>query len=135
MIPLLDSILLIDDDHATNFFHEYVIKQLHCAKFVVAKQSGAEALDYLRNDKLQWPDLILLDINMPRMNGWEFLDAYRRIHHDRKYRTTMVMLTVSENPDDRSRAQGYKEVNEFVIKPLTDDKLRALLRKYFEQKI
>ena len=135
MIPLLNSILLVDDDRANNFFHDYVIKHLHCAKFVVAKQYASDALDYLKGDKHDWPELILLDINMPRMNGWEFLDAYRTIDKERKSKTVIVMLTTSESPEDRAKAHTIKEINEYLIKPLDEEKLRALLRKYFEEKL
>jgi CheY-like chemotaxis protein len=72
---------------------------------------------------------------MPRMNGWEFLDAYRSIHNEQKYKTIIVMLTTSENPDDRAKAHTIYEINEFLIKPLDEEKLRALLRKYFEEKL
>jgi CheY-like chemotaxis protein len=134
-MPLLNNIMLIDDDRATNYFHEYVIRQLKCADHVTEKLYASEALNYLQDDKHIWPELILLDINMPRMNGWEFLDAYRKLEKDQKEKTIIVMLTTSENPDDKAKAHTIKEINEFVIKPLTEEKLRALMRKYFEEKV
>ena len=77
--------MLIDDDDDDNFFHQMVLNEVDVANKVQVAESAFEALDYLREGK-QIPELIFLDINMPKMNGWEFLNEYKKldIHHKAK---------------------------------------------------
>ena len=80
MKPKLNCVLLIDDDEATNFFTSFIIEETDCAQHIKIVEGGQAALDYLQTSTEQGcdsfsypcPDLILLDINMPGMNGWEF---------------------------------------------------------------
>lgn len=130
----LSCILLIDDNPDDIFFHERVIRKAAAADKVVARESGPEALDYLRSpDHPEYtrPDLIFLDINMPGMNGWEFLEEYEKLAHDQKVRAIVIMLTTSENPDDQRRALKQYATSEFHIKPLTNDMLVRIIHKYF----
>src|SRR5438445_13790262 len=103
----LKCIMLVDDNPDDNFFHERVIKKDNAAEFVVAKQTGMDALEYLKSKKSNedpHPDLIFLDINMPGMNGWEFLEEYNKLDEIFKSRAIIIMLTTSENPDDKMKA-------------------------------
>src|SRR5258708_36657106 len=102
----LNCILLIDDDEPTNFLNKMTIDQSGCAEWVQVVQSGQEALDYLqgtgrfknRKEDYPRPDLIFLDINMPAMDGWEFLDKYKELPKDQKAEIVLIMLTTSLNP-------------------------------------
>ena len=130
----LKCIMLIDDDRTTNFFHAQVIKRANCAETVVVKQYAEDALAYLvslKDDSMR-PDLILLDVNMPRMNGWEFLEQYKLLPEEQKAKIVIVMLTTSLNPADRDKAQTINEISEFAIKPLDPEMLHALLIKHFD---
>ncbi|MGJ4751260.1 response regulator [Leptospira kmetyi] len=132
--PRLNCILLIDDNKDDNFFHERVIRKGNYAETVIAKQSAQEALDYLKNKSFNsspHPDLIFLDINMPGMNGWEFLEEYKQL--DRELQATMivVMLTTSENPDDKSKFGGFGSPSDFKTKPLTNAMLDEILQRHF----
>ena len=133
----LKCILVIDDDEPTNFFTRMILEEMDCAEHIHTMQSGQEALEYLGksesngNDENLYPspDLIFLDINMPAMNGWEFLEEYRKIAV--KHRIIMVMLTTSLFPEDRSRAETMPEISGFENKPITEEKVKAVVAKYF----
>ncbi len=133
MTKKLNCILLIDDDEATNYIHQKVIEEVSCAEKVVAAQSGQEALDFL-NEREDWAsspvDLIFLDINMPAMNGWEFLEHYNKLDASKKAKTILVMLSTSLNPDDRENALEMDSVNGFENKPLTEEKIISIFEAY-----
>lgn len=130
----LNCILLIDDHEPTNFLHKLVINEADCTEKVVVMEKGQEALDYLlskQNGKYPQPDLIFLDINMPAMDGWEFLEHYKGLNIAQQGDVIVVMLTTSFRPDDIERAKGIKEVSCFKNKPLTVEIIQEILDKYF----
>ncbi len=134
----LNCILLIDDDEPTNFLNELVIKQVDCAEKTVAVQSGQAALDFLKeriNGGYPQPALIFLDINMPVMNGWEFLEEYKKLDSDQKAKMVMVMLTTSLNPDDKDKADTIDAIDDFVSKPLTAEIVNEILNKHFADRL
>ena len=139
MTKKLNCVLLIDDDEATNYFNSFILEQTGCAEHVEAIQSGQMALEYLTNSvtppendaAFPSPDLIFLDINMPGMNGWEFLEKYRSLSEEHKGKIVIVMLTTSLFTDDVLKAQQIPEVSGFESKPLTEKKIERLLEKYF----
>lgn len=130
----LNCVLLIDDDEPTNFLNKIVINQSGLAEKVVVTQGGKEALDYLNsteNDEHPHPDLILLDINMPAMNGWEFLEEYKKLGPAQQGKIVVIMLTTSLNPDDWDMAQKIDEIKDFMNKPLSAESLEKVLSKHF----
>lgn len=130
----LKRVLLIDDYEADNFMHEMLFEEMGCADEIVVKLNGREALDYLttpQQGQLPRPDLICLDINMPVMNGWEFLAAYEALDEDMRGGVVLMMLTTSLNPDDKSLADSNEAISDFVSKPLTRETLGELLSKHF----
>jgi CheY-like chemotaxis protein len=129
----LNCILLIDDDEPTNFLNKLTLEQSGCARHIRIASSGQAALDYLRggSDQFQRPDLIFLDINMPAMDGWEFLAKYRELPEEKKADTILIMLTTSLNPDDEKRTLAIQEVSGFEHKPLNQAQLGKILNKYF----
>ena len=129
----LTCIMLVDDNKYDNFFHEREIKKISLENIVFAKNSGTDALDYLKSDKDPHVDLIFLDINMPGMNGWEFLQEYDKLDHVLKSRTIIVMLTTSDNPDDLSRSKKWGAITDYVTKPLTHERMKIIIDKYFNK--
>jgi CheY-like chemotaxis protein len=139
MTTTLNCVLLIEDDEPTNFLNRMMLQQASCTRHIRIARSGKEALNYLGNcggeaEDCPRPDLIFLDINMPAMDGWEFLEQYRSLPTERKADIVLVMLTTSLNPDDEIRTRAIPEVTGFENKPLTQPKIDRLLRKYFEQR-
>jgi CheY-like chemotaxis protein len=142
MNPQLNCILLIDDDEPTNFLNKMTLEQTGCTRHISVAQSGQEALDYLRGcgpdnghgqgeEMAPRPDLIFLDINMPAMDGWEFLERYKTLPSEKKADIVLIMLTTSLNPDDEVKTRTIPEVAGFENKPLSQHRLRVLLEKYF----
>jgi len=135
----LKAILLVDDDESTNYFHKLMIKKADISENVYVAYNGKEALDFLKksaadkkSDNTQpEPDLILLDINMPKVNGWDFLEEYKKLKEELKDQIIIVMLTTSFNPDDEKKAKTIKEVSAYNYKPLTDEMLGEILKNHF----
>lgn len=133
----LKSILLIDDNEATNFFHQIIIDELDCTEQCIIKENGKEALNFLtqkENGEYPRPELILLDINMPILNGWEFIDAYNKLDIDQKGKIVVVMLTTSLNIDDKKKAEGTRDISSFMHKPLDAEGFLSLLKTHFPEK-
>lgn len=131
----LNSVLLIDDDAATNFINSFVLKQSGCAEQIVIKESAMAALDYLKSAASAncLPDLIFLDINMPCMNGWEFLEQYSQLDNTLTSHIVVVMLTTSLNPDDEAKAAALPRVAAFRSKPLSKEKINEIIQLFFPQ--
>jgi CheY-like chemotaxis protein len=130
----LNCILLIDDDEPTNFLNKMTLEQSGCTRHIRIAQSGQAALEYLRgvpDNDCPRPDLIFLDINMPAMDGWEFLAQYQTLPAEKKADTVLIMLTTSLNPDDEKRTLQIPEVSGFENKPLNQSQMERLLKKYF----
>jgi CheY-like chemotaxis protein len=132
----LKCVLLVDDDAATNFLNKKIIESSGLIDEVHVAESGVRALEFLSaageehatfNCK---PDMILLDINMPAMDGWEFMDNYRNLHLP-KGEIVIVMLTTSLNPDDEIKAHEIRGITAFKNKPLTKNLLREIVVQYF----
>lgn len=127
----LNCILLIDDNSADNYFHQIVIRQMNITERIAVVTDGVEAMEFLENDPDGPPDLIFLDINMPRMNGWEFLEKYKHLDPKKKSKTVIVMLTTSAHPKDLEKAKELEEVKGYNVKPLSEEMLQEILEKHF----
>lgn len=130
MTALLDCVALIDDSAADNFVHKRAVKKAGVTKKVVVFEDARDALADLVSGACR-PDLIFLDINMPGMNGWEFLEAYQGLEPEAREATVVVMLTTSANPADRQRASDCGIVGGFCSKPLTAEQCRELVQQRF----
>ena len=86
----LGCIMLIDDNPDDNFFHEREIKKHRKSTKVITRNSAIEAVEYLKSETVPRPDLIFLDINMPGMNGWDFLNVYSKINSEMKTQIIII---------------------------------------------
>lgn len=135
MARKLDCILLVDDDEPTNYLNKMIISEMGCVNHIEVAQTGKQALEFLRNKSIQksnedssYPELVFLDINMPAMDGWEFLEELKQVNNKQ---TVIVMLTTSLNPDDEVKATINSAIRCFVHKPLNKEILNDILSKYF----
>jgi CheY-like chemotaxis protein len=132
----LKNVLLIDDSESDNFYHARKIKKMGITDNIHICYSGEEALDYLKSELEgihPQPTLIFLDINMPGMNGWEFLEEYEQLEVSQKGEVVLTMLSNSIDERDRERSQQYKSVHGFYSKPLNEEYLANILQTYFSQ--
>ena len=131
MFKKLNSILLVDDDEDDNYYHKIIINKMEMVNKIAVAENGIEALAYLKDEANVPPDIIFLDLNMPKMNGWEFLEQYQHLTLEQKAKVLIVILTTSLNPDDKKRAEEIKDVTGFETKPLSKEILSELLDKHF----
>ena len=130
----LNSILLVDDDEGTNFLHKLVLEEADIAEEIIFALNGEEALEIIKENSKKnkpQPDMIFLDINMPRMNGWEFIEEYQKLENTSNIKLLIIMLTVSLNPDDKEKAQNINSISGFINKPLTVEVLKEIMNDYF----
>ncbi|MEP3210096.1 MAG: response regulator [Maribacter sp.] len=132
----LNSILLVDDDEISHLFNKIFIGKLNLNVDLDFALNGKEALHLLApangSSTILLPCLVLLDVNMPVMGGWEFLKAYvEEVHPDTRKKVTIVMLTTSADEADMIKVMNNPHVKEYVKKPLSEEAIRQLIGKYF----
>jgi CheY-like chemotaxis protein len=131
-VPDLGTVLLVDDDSGANFLHKAILQRVGSFKDIVEYTDAEEALSYLSQSVQDnsAPDLILLDINMPLLDGWEFMERYNQLSLNGQ-KSTILMLTSSIDPSDIRRAQKIPNLDGFRSKPLTFDMMHEILETYF----
>ena len=128
-------ILFVDDDKATNFLNKHIAKKNNTVSSIALVDSGFEAVSYIEKcsmNPVERPDLIFLDINMPAMNGWEFLEAFYEIEETLIDGIKVVILSSSNDINDLNRYNNYEELLDFVRKPLDIDSFNSVLIKLKE---
>lgn len=128
----LGCVLLIDDSEADNFIHTRRLNKMNLADDIVVRTNGQEGIRYFtEEDAVARPDILFLDINMPVMDGWEFLDRYQQLPAEQRARLTVLMIASSVSDGDHERANGYTCIDSRQTKPLTREKVRELLEEHF----
>lgn len=127
----LNTVMLIDDDEADNFLHTMVIEDTNLTKNIKCFSYADHALESLKNDGQEDIDLIFIDINMPLMSGFEFVEVYKKSLKDTESNIVIYMLSTSNSPSDMQKAESSDEINGFIQKPLHDDVLRKIVKKHF----
>ncbi|PTQ99624.1 CheY-like chemotaxis protein [Mucilaginibacter yixingensis] len=124
MLPCYKICLLIDDNYIDNFVTRRILESGHFAEEIIVRQSPAEAIESLRKGDVR-PDVIFLDIRMPNMNGFEFLQEYDKLDDNVKS-AKIFMLSSSLDPNDYKRSTENKYITQFIHKPLTHKVLEEL---------
>ncbi|MGQ7843383.1 response regulator [Granulosicoccus sp. 3-233] len=127
-IPLIKTVITIDDEPVDQMIYKRVLKRSGIVQTVMDFQLAEEALNYFRKDDHVKPDIIFLDIHMPRMNGFEFLDQAIAEFGQEFAESVVIMLTTSLDPADRERASRYPMVLDYLSKPLTVENVQLAAR-------
>lgn len=130
---MLDKIFCVDDDAITLMLCKKVIERVSFAKEIITAQNGEEAFAYFKRlaseheTTLDYPKLTLLDLNMPIMNGWEFLDAYQDYGYQNIFKDAkFIVLSSTIDPQDVDKSKKYSVVLDFLSKPITKEMLEDL---------
>jgi CheY-like chemotaxis protein len=124
-------ILIIDDDDTNNYINTLVIKRSGMAENLKIFTKTKEAIQFLDQAGSEFPEIILVDVNLPFLNGWDFLkDYYSKSYHLKN--TVIAMVSSSVYKEDQAKAKAYDRVVEFISKPLTAEKLK-LVASYCEK--
>ena len=126
------TVMLIDDNEIDNLINQKMIEAASIAENIYTHTGAKSAIEFLRNmEKLEvadkvLPDVIFLDIDMPLMDGFQFLDEFEKLSNVAKKKCKIVMLTSSINPQDFNRSKKYENVRLYLNKPLSHDSIIKL---------
>lgn len=127
------NILIIDDDEINNFIAKKLIDKTEFKANINTFLNGETSLSFLKtgiNNETELPDIIFLDLNMPIMNGWEFLDLYQtEVLPFINKKPIINIISSSVYNNDMLKAETYSFINKFVSKPLTVDKIKEMLHQ------
>lgn len=128
----LQKVLLVDDDDIVNSINKVIIKHAKFAEEIVVQTVASDAIGYIKEQKElgTLPELIFLDINMPEMDGWDFVDEYVKLGFEDDG-PRIIMLTSSINPRDENRASLIDEITDFMSKPLSPEVLTKIYDRHF----
>ncbi|TSE06757.1 response regulator [Aquimarina algiphila] len=121
--------LLVDDSDATNFFNKTIIQKTECVEEVLVAKNGREALEYIQSGIV--PEVLFLDVNMPVMNGWEFLTEFKKLESNLKKSIIVLMLGTTLNEEERTKAENIPEIKEFQEKMLSKEIVCKIVNTYF----
>lgn len=127
-VPRIETVMTIDDCSVDQFLYKRIMKRSGIVDNVISFQLAEEALAYLESDECGHIDAILLDINMPRMNGFEFLEKASNELGIRHFNCVVIMLTTSLAPADKARAKEFEVVKAYLNKPLSIEHLELIAR-------
>lgn len=128
----MKNIAIVDDDEIFVFLTKKVIERSNVVELIKIFNNGLEALNYFRenqNTPEALPEIILLDLSMPIMDGWQFLDEYVKLNIKPAKKLTIYICSSSISPDDIERAKKISIVTDYLIKPVTKEKLVQIIEK------
>ena len=123
------KIAIVDDDTIFQFTTKVKIEKLGLSDDIQIFNDGEEIYNFLKDaGESELPDILLLDINMPIVDGWDFLALYEQLDEAIKNRIKIFMLSSSINPVDLEKAQAHPHIVEYVTKPIHDDILKNIIK-------
>ena len=128
----LKTLMLVDDDEIIVYLTKRIIAQTNLVELINVFGNGKDAIDYLKenlNNPDLFPEIIFLDLFMPIMDGWEFLEEYIKIKPKTSNPTTIYVITSSVSEEDIIKAKSYSVVTDYIIKPTTKENFIAILEK------
>lgn len=127
------AVMLIDDNEIDNLINQKMIEAANITDHIFTHTGAKSAIEFLKNlEKIEGPavnvlpDIIFLDIDMPLMDGFQFLDEFEKLNDATKEKCNIVMLTSSINPQDVNKSKKYTYVKKYINKPLTQENLEKL---------
>ena len=117
------NIFLVDDDDTANFINEMQINRFSGNFNIQTFTCAQKALEELKKN-FKIPEFIFLDIDMPNLNGWDFINQFKKL----KLSTKIVMVTSSLNPSDKQKANELSEVIAFIEKPMVKNHLVPIFK-------
>jgi CheY-like chemotaxis protein len=132
----IDKICLIDDDMIYRYLTQKVITETHLVKRINAFSNGLDAINFLKKEHLheeKLPDLILLDLFMPVMDGWGFLKEYVKLLPVLTKKIPIYIVSSSIDPADIQKSKAISSVTDFIIKPMTKEGFMHILKNHLSE--
>ncbi len=125
-MPYFNTILLVDDDFVNNFITERTLRRSNIAREIRTVRNGEEALTFLTEQINRTPELIILDVNMPEMNGIDFLKNFKKMVLEKNIKVVLLTSVISPGQESSISRLGFEDI---MIKPFTEEKLLKILKK------
>lgn len=132
----INLVSIVDDDKLYQFTAQKTIEKIGLVQNFTAFENGKDALDDLianKNDATKIPDIIFLDINMPVMDSWEFLENYNTVKASLSKTPVIYVITSSIDESDKEKTRNIQEVSNLLIKPIRKEHLITLFQQYLEK--
>ncbi|MBC7424950.1 MAG: response regulator [Bacteroidia bacterium] len=126
------TVCIIDDDKIHQYTTTMLLEKNKVRKNIINFSDGQQAIDFMLNhkdDSQKLPNVILLDINMPVMDGWQFMEAFRKLKSKLRKKISIYMVSSSNDPADTSRAKKINEIADYLVKPFRSQDIDQVLNK------
>ena len=129
----VDRVCIIDDDPIFVYGTKRIIAEMNFCDDIIVFENGQDAIDgfiTMSEHKEDLPAIVFLDLNMPIMNGWDFLEDFVKIPNQNRKKVVIYIISSSIDPRDLERIKNYKVVNNYILKPLSEDDLKKCAKKF-----